>query len=410
MTTRTRQSRDSSGAVLVINCGSSSVKYQLLSMDTEAVLAGGLFERIGEAGSRLRHRNGQAQESVRALPASNHRDALTHIAAALREDGSPATLVAVGHRVVHGGERFQAPVRIDSEVLATLRKLADLAPLHNPVNVIGIEVAQALLPDVPHVAVFDTAFHQRMPPYAAHYAIPQDWYRRYGVRRYGFHGTSHDYVAQRAAQHLRKPHADLRLITLHLGNGASAAAIHGGHSIDTSMGLTPLEGLVMGTRSGDLDPAIIAYLQRVAGMDANQIDTALNNEAGLKGLCGTNDMREVLARAGAEDASAQLALEMYCYRIRKYIGAYMAALGGADALVFTGGIGENAAVVRARSVAGLEAFGIGIDAARNENVHAELAEVQSVQATVAILVIRTNEELQIARLAYLTVMETGERA
>lgn len=398
-----------SDVVLVINCGSSSVKYQLVAVRSENVLAGGLFERIGERGSRLRHRAAGAQESAHVLPAADHRAALAHIAAILRQDGSPPVLAAVGHRVVHGGEHFQAPAVIDATVLQAIRELSPLAPLHNPVNVTGIEVAQALLPDVPHVAVFDTAFHQKMPGYAAHYAVPQEWYSQYGVRRYGFHGTSHEYVAERAAQHLQRPLAELKLITLHLGNGASAAAIADGHSIDTSMGLTPLEGLVMGTRSGDLDPAIIAYMQRVAGMEVSRADEVLNRESGLKGLCGGDDMREVLARSAAGDESAQLALDVYCYRAKKYIGAYYAALGGLDALVFTAGIGENAPAVRAKMTDGLDALGIAIDAARNESANAAVAEIQPADRAIKVLVVRTNEELHIARQALHAATQREER-
>lgn len=393
------QSHIDSDIVLVINCGSSSVKYQLVAVRTETVLAAGLFECIGDVGSRLRHRTAGFEESTRVLPAADHRAALAHIAAALREGDRLPVLAAVGHRVVHGGERFQAPAIINADVLQAIRDLAPLAPLHNPVNVTGIEVAQALLPDVPHVAVFDTAFHQRMPQYAAQYAVPKDWYRQYGVRRYGFHGTSHEYVAARAAQHLQRSLADLKLITLHLGNGASAAAIAGGHSIDTSMGLTPLEGLVMGTRSGDLDPAIVPYMQRVAGMDASVVDEVLNHKSGLKGLCDANDMREVVARSEAGDTAAQLALDVYCYRVKKYIGAYFAALGSVDALVFTAGIGENAAIVRAKIVTGLDALGLAVDATRNTSIQGAVTEIQPETCRAKILVVRTNEELHIARRA-----------
>lgn len=388
---------DGGDAVLVINCGSSSVKYQLIAVGSEAVVAGGVFERIGESGSRLRHREADKSERVVELPAANHREALAHIAETLRRGLSPLRLAAVGHRVVHGGEHFQEPARIDEDVLERIRSLSPLAPLHNPVNVIGIEVALNLFPNVSQVAVFDTAFHQRMPRYAAQYAIPQDWYRNYGVRRYGFHGTSHEYVAERAARYLARPLSELKLITLHLGNGASAAAIAAGVSIDTSMGLTPLEGLVMGSRSGDLDPAIIAYMQRVAGLDAAQSEQLLNHAAGLKGLGGSNDMRQILAAATAGNEAAELALEVFCYRIKKYIGAYLAVLGGIDALVFTGGIGENAAPVRSRSTAGLRGLGIAVDSCRNESAEGAVAEIQESHCETKVLVIRTNEELQIAR-------------
>jgi acetate kinase len=394
--------------VLVINCGSSSVKYQLVSVHTQQVLAGGLFERIGEPSSRLHHRLADAEDVIRLVAARDHREALKHIAAVLGEGDAPLALAAVGHRVVHGGERFQAPALVDAEVLRTIRELSPLAPLHNPVNLIGIEVMQELLPKVAQVAVFDTAFHQSMPQCAARYAVAQSWYRQHGVRRYGFHGTSHEYVAERAAQHMQRPLARLKLITLHLGNGASAAAISGGHSIDTSMGLTPLEGLVMGTRSGDLDPAIVAYMQRVAGLDAQRVDHDLNHDSGLKGLCGSNDMREVLARAAAADEAARLALDVYCYRIKKYIGAYLAALGGLDALVFTGGIGENAAAVRGQIASGLEVLGIAVDASRNRAARGPVAEIQPEQGAIKVLVIRTNEELHIARQALQAVQRCGD--
>lgn len=386
-------------AVLVINCGSSSVKYQLLAVDAEQTLARGTVERIGEEGGRLRHYTAGDVERVEQRPFASHREALARIAEYLADGGALPELVAVGHRVVHGGEHFQAPALVDVAVLQTIRALSSLAPLHNPVNVAGIDVARELFPDVPHVAVFDTAFHQRMPPYAAHYAVPEDWYARYGVRRYGFHGTSHEYVAERAAQYLRRPLADLKLITLHLGNGASATAIASGCSIDTSMGFTPLEGLVMGTRSGDVDPAVIAYMQRVAGLDAAQSEHLLNHAAGLKGLCGRNDMRQVLEAMEAGERLAALALEVYCYRVKKYIGAYLAALGGLDALVFTGGIGENAAAVRARITTGLDSLGIAIDSSRNDAVVHEVAEIQPPWSDAKVLVIRTNEELHIARQA-----------
>jgi acetate kinase len=316
--------------------------------------------------------------------------------AALAADGL-GVFGAIGHRVVHGGARFSAPVRIDDEVRVAIRELCALAPLHNPANLLGIELAGEAYADVRQAAVFDTAFHHTMPEHAYRYAVPEAWYRGHQVRRYGFHGISHEYVAQRAAAHLGRPLSELKLITLHLGNGASAAAIRHGRCIDTSMGFTPLEGLVMGTRSGDLDPAIPLHLEHVTGMGWQAMDDALNHECGLKGLTGVNDMREILARVDAGDAVARLALDMYCYRIRKYIGAYHAVLGGLDALVFTAGVGENAAAVRARACAGLEHVGIAIDDADNVKEIGELAEIQPVGLPVRVLVIRTNEELQIAR-------------
>lgn len=394
--------------VLVVNAGSSSVKYRLLSMAPERTLAGGLFENIGAAGSRLVQRVGDdAAPSVHELPARDHRAALAHIGAALRAthllaDGE--RLTAIGHRVVHGGETFAAPTRIDAAVLERIRALSTLAPLHNPANVLGIEVCLAAFPQVPQVAVFDTAFHQTMPPVAFRYALPEDWYQHYGVRRYGFHGSSHRYVAGRAALHLGRPLESLNLISLHLGNGASACAIRAGRSVDTSMGFTPLEGLVMGTRSGDIDPAIPLYVQGAAGLERAEVERLLNQESGLRGLAGTNDLRELLARDAAGDASATAALELYTYRIRKYIGAYLAALGRADALVFTGGVGENASEVRLRTCAGLEGFGIVLDAQANRAAGGEIAEIGRPEAGVRVLVIRTDEELQIAREALAVAM------
>lgn len=390
--------------VLVINCGSSSVKYQLLAMTAERTLAGGLFERIGEAHGSLRHwvadDRGARTETVQTLAAADHHQALAHIGDALRASRRLDTgdrLAAVGHRVVHGGERFSAPTRIDAAVLAQLRALSPLAPLHNPANLIGIEASLAALPDVPQVAVFDTAFHQTMPPHSFRYPVPEDWYARHGVRRYGFHGTSHGYVAARAAAHLGKPLAALNLITLHLGNGASAAAIRAGRSVDTSMGLTPLEGLMMGTRCGDIDPAIPLHMAEAAGLRLDQIDAALNQASGLRGICGDNDMRRVLERATAGDPAARLALDMYCYRLKKYIGAYAAILERVDAVVFTAGIGENSPFVRRAVCSGLGSLGIELDEDRNQAASGDVAEIQSATARLPVLVIRTNEELEIAR-------------
>ena len=390
--------------VLVINCGSSSVKYQLLAMTAEQSLAGGLFERIGEADGSLRHwvadAHGARAETVQVVTAADHREALVRIGSALRAArrlDAGERLAAVGHRVVHGGERFSAPTRIDAEELAQLRALSRLAPLHNPANLLGIEAGLAALPDVPQVAVFDTAFHQTMPPHAFRYPVPEDWYVRHGVRRYGFHGTSHRYVAARAAAHLGQPLAALNLITLHLGNGASAAAIRAGRCVDTSMGLTPLEGLMMGTRCGDIDAAIPLYMAEAADLRLDQVDAALNHASGLRGICGDNDMRRVQERAAAGDAAARLALDMYCYRIKKYIGAYAAILERIDAVVFTAGIGENSATVRRAVCSGLGALGIKLDEERNRAAAGEVAEIQAGGARLRVLVIRTNEELEIAR-------------
>lgn len=387
-------------AILVLNCGSSSLKYRLFHGDSEALLAEGIVERIGEEQPHHRHLRyngaGVTSRMEHDVAAPTHREAFAHMRAAL-DGGAAHPLMAIGHRVVHGGERFHGAVRIEPQVQAEIEALAVLAPLHNPANLLGIRLAGEAWPAVPQVAAFDTAFHHTLPPHAYRYAVPEDWYCRHQVRRYGFHGLSHEYVAQRAAVHLGRPLNALNLITLHLGNGASACAIRAGRSVDTSMGFTPLEGLVMGTRSGDLDPALPLHMERVTGMGWEGLDYALNHECGLKGLTGVNDMREILARAEAGDGAAQLAVEVYAYRIRKYIGAYCAVLGRVDAVVFTAGVGENAAPVRAAACAGLEGLGIVLDAAANESAAGEVAVISQAGAPVTLLVIRTNEELHIAR-------------
>ena len=384
-------------AVLVLNCGSSSIKYQLIDA-SGAVLARGLSERIGEDSGRLTH-TGPGGDVDRFEPIADHESGLRAILSAFDEAGPPLDgdrLVAVGHRVVHGGDRFADPVLIDDEVMDTIRELIPLAPLHNPANLTGIEVARKIFATVPHVAVFDTAFHQTMPAHAYTYAVPRQWQHDYGVRRYGFHGTSVAYVAREAARLLGKEPGDTNLIIAHLGNGASITAVAGGCSVDTSMGLTPLEGLVMGTRSGDLDPAIVAHLGRLAGVSAERVDEALNRRSGLLALAGANDMREVHRRAEAGEDGASLALDVYCYRLRKYIGAYYAVLRRVDAIVFTAGVGENDADVRVRSLAGLERLGIEVDPARNAATEQQARFVSPDGAEVAVLVIPTNEELEIA--------------
>jgi len=389
--------------ILVINSGSSSLKYQLFDIQRGVVLTAGIVERIGETDAALRHQwrtsDGAHEKFERELAAPDHRAAFLAIGAAMRETGvlrNATRVEAIGHRVVHGGERFQAPTRIDADVVAAVRALVPLAPLHNPPNLLGIELCLELFPTVPQVAVFDTAFHQTMPPHAYRYALPHGLYTHHAVRRYGFHGSSHAYVTRRATEYLAQAPSALNLISLHLGNGASAAAVAGGRCVDTSMGMTPLEGLVMGTRCGDIDPALVFYIGRVAGMDDAAIESLLNKESGLKGLCGANDMREVLRHMDAGDAQARLAFEIYCYRIRKYIGAYAAALGRVDAVIFTAGIGENAPTVRARVCAGLETLDIRLDARKNASVSGEIAEIQSTDSAVRLLVVRTNEEREIA--------------
>ncbi|MGB5678730.1 MAG: acetate kinase [Gammaproteobacteria bacterium] len=388
---------------MVINSGSSSIKYQLFDMSEERVLASGAVERIGDAEAVHKHRvrssSGINNNEVHR-PIADHLEGLSCIGTALRQSGAVnalSELFAIGHRVVHGGESFREPVIVDANVLQRIKDMIPLAPLHNPANLTGIEVALQQAPYVPQVAVFDTAFHQSIPEYAYRYALPDALYNEHRVRRYGFHGTSHRYVSTQAAVWLGQPLESLKLITLHLGNGASAAAISEGRSIDTSMGLTPLEGLVMGTRCGDIDPAIHFYLGRVSGMSSDEIESALNKESGLKGICGANDMREVHQRADAGDERAQLALDMFCYRIKKYLGAYFAALGGLDAVVFTGGIGENDARVRERCCKGLAALGIELDGRKNAASCDGIFDIHRDSSQVSLLVVPTNEELEIAR-------------
>ncbi len=389
--------------ILVINSGSSSLKYEMFDMTSRAVLTSGVVERIGDSPATLHHRwrtdTGIDDQLEREVSAADHRQALGAVGDVLRDTGiydEALKVGAIGHRVVHGGETFQAPVLIDRAVIEELRELSLLAPLHNPANLLGIEVCLDAFPNVPQVAVFDTAFHQSIPPYAYRYALPQELYKEYHVRRYGFHGTSHAYVARQTAAYLGRPLIQLNMITLHLGNGASAAAIAKGRSVDTSMGMTPLEGLVMGTRCGDIDPALVFYIERVTGGAPADIESLLNRESGLKGLCGANDMREILRRCDGGDETASLALDIYCYRIKKYIGAYFAALGTLDALVFTAGIGENSPLVRQRSCDGLSALGIELDATQNNAAGGPIHEIQTGRSRVKVLVVHTDEELEIA--------------
>jgi acetate kinase len=369
--------------VLVLNCGSSSVKYRLF--DGEATVAKGLVERIGEAGGVADHA-AALQQVLDALP---------------RRD-----VDAVGHRVVHGGTRFSAPTAITDDVIAAIRDLIPLAPLHNPKNLIGIEVARRLLPTVPQVAVFDTAFHHTLPAAAAAYAIDADLATRLGIRRYGFHGTSHAYVFRRTAALLGRPVEEVNAVTLHLGNGASACAVAGGRSVATSMGLSPLEGLVMGTRSGDLDPAVVFHLHRVGGLSLDEIDDLLNHRSGLLGLCGDNDMRAVLARREGGDPAATLAFDVYCRRVTAYVGAYAAVLGRLDAVTFTAGVGENAPAVRAAALSNLDGFGIVVDPVRNASAVGACV-VSPDGARVAVCVVPTDEELEIATETRRALTRTG---
>jgi acetate kinase len=390
------------GRVFVVNAGSSSLKYSVVDVGGGRALASGLAERIGQPSGRLTHRGADGVPRVSERPLPDHEGAMAAVLdvfASARPDLPDLGLTAVAHRVVHGGSRFSAPVRIDADVLAAIRELSALAPLHNPVNAAGIEVARQAFPTLPHVAVFDTAFHQTLPPHAYTYAVPLQWAREYGVRRYGFHGTSHAYVSRRAAELLGRPVADTNVVVLHLGNGASAAAVAGGRSIDTSMGLTPLEGLVMGTRSGDVDPAIGAHLRRTAGLDPDVVDRALNSSSGMLALAGHSDLREVHRLVAAGDEQAALALEVFCHRVRKYVGAYLAVLGRTDAIAFTAGIGENDAVVRARSLAGLERLGVVVDEERNTAASRDARMVSADDSPIAVLVVPTDEELEMARQA-----------
>jgi len=391
--------------VIVVNSGSSSIKYEVFALDNSASLVKGLLERIGTPEARLKHRrltgSDDWEEIIETRSVADHGEGLQFIldvaARYPTTRGGPGEFYGFGHRVVHGGEVFREPVIIDDEVVRRIKDLIPLAPLHNPSNLAAIEVLRALRPDVPNVAVFDTAFHQSMPPKAFHYALPRELYRMHHVRRYGFHGSSHQYVAKEASRYLGVPLEQLNLITLHLGNGASAAAVQGGKSMDTSMGLTPLEGLIMGTRCGDLDPAVHFYLSRKTGKPFEAIEDILNKESGLKGICGMNDMREIQCYAEEGDAQAELAIEMFCYRIKKYIGSYYAVLGRVDAIVFTGGIGENSARVRRESCEGLTALGISVDDLRNREASSGIIEMQSDDSQVKILVIPTDEEREIAR-------------
>lgn len=395
--------------ILVINSGSSSIKYQLFEMPGAAVVAGGLVERIGEAEGRIHYQAQGDTAVVQDRPIADHRTGLALVVDLLRDArhgviGSAAEITAVGHRVVHGGERFSQPTVIDEAVMATIRDLIPLAPLHNPANLSGIEVAREIFPQAVQVAVFDTAFHQTMPPRAYRYAIPNALYEQEHIRVYGFHGTSHLYVSKMAAAHLGKAAAETNLISIHLGNGASMTAVAGGQSVDTTMGFSPLPGLIMGTRSGDIDPAVVFYLSERLGMSIPEIDRLLNKQSGLLGLTGVNDVRDIQARSEAGDAAAALALEMYAYRIKKYIGAYTAVLGHLDAIIFTAGVGQNSPAVRQLVCAGLEPLGIVLDEAKNAaGVNGSVTEVQTDNGRVKILVIPTNEEQEIASQTFALV-------
>ena len=371
--------------VLVVNSGSSSLKYAVVDADSGAMIADGIVERIGEG------------------DVPDHAAALQVVFDELADD--MAGLVAVGHRVVHGGPDIYRPTLVDDALIATIEELSPLAPLHNPPALLGIEVARKALPDLPHVAVFDTAFFHDLPPAAATYAIDRDIAAEWNIRRYGFHGTSHQYVSEQAAEFLGVPLDSLRQIVLHLGNGASASAIIGGRPVDTSMGLTPMEGLVMGTRSGDIDPGIITYLWRTAKMSVDDIESMLNRRAGMLGLGGEIDFRVVHQRIESGDTAAQLAYDVYIHRLRKYIGAYLAVLGSADVITFTAGVGENDAAVRRDALSGMSALGIELDEHLNSERSKAARKISAENSRTTVLVIPTDEELAIARACVLVVTE-----
>lgn len=400
--------------LLVINTGSSSIKYKLFDMEEKKVVSAGLVEKIGEEQGRIKHErfstDGKTEEKVETLAIKDHRTGLKRVSELLQDEQvgvirNPDEIQAVGHRVVHGGSRFSEAVVINAEVKEAIQRLIPLAPLHNPPNLEGIAVAEDVFPQAKQVAIFDTAFHQSMPDYAYRYAIPQQYYEEHRIRVYGMHGTSHQYVAHEAARHLGTPMHKLNAITIHLGNGCSMTAIKEGKSIDTSMGLSPLPGLMMGTRSGDIDPAIIFYMGTKLNMSFEEIDQELNKQSGLKGIAGENDMRAIIARVEQGDQAATLALEMYTYRIKKYIGAYLAVSGPLDAIIFTAGVGENSTMIREKSCAGLEHLGILLNLAKNLQRQKGIQEIQDDESTVKILVVPTDEELSIAEQTHSLVRE-----
>ncbi|MBG07442.1 MAG: acetate kinase [Halobacteriovoraceae bacterium] len=391
--------------ILVLNAGSSSLKYKLFDLDSNLVLASGLVEKIGEERAHLIYEAQNKEAYEEEAPFKNHKEALEKIISLLLDKKlgvlkSVSELQGVGHRVVHGGESFKTPCKVNEEVLKGIENMIPLAPLHNPPNLEGLKVSMSLFSEVPQVAVFDTSFHQTMPKYAFRYALPEELYEKHGLRRYGFHGTSHHYVAKEASKYLKIPFEKLNAITFHLGNGGSMAAIKDGKSIDTSMGMTPLEGLVMGTRSGDIDPAIPFFLERELKMDLTTIDKLLNKKSGLKGICGKNDIRDISELSKIGDEKATLALKIYSYRIKKYLGAYLTLLPNLDTLIFTAGIGENSTLVREMILKDLNHLGIHLD--QEKNKHVKRGTIQEIQADdkeqklTKILVVPTDEEKEIA--------------
>lgn len=388
--------------VLVVNSGSSSIKYQIIDMDTEQLLTKGLIERIGTDHGVINHTAPDGQKHTFERPVLDHIagframvDACDRFGPQLAETG----IMAVGHRLVQGGARFIEPTVIDDAVVRTVEDLSPLAPLHNPPNLLGVQAARKTFPDIPHVGIFDTAFHQTMPPEAYTYAIDTNLARQFRIRRYGFHGTSHKYVSELAAGYLQMPLESVNTIVLHIGNGVSVTAVQGGKSVETSMGMTPLEGLVMGTRSGDIDPGILFHLHRQASMTPEQLDDMLNRRSGLLGMTGSSDMRDVMDSVSRGEPRAELALATYCHRLKGYIGAYYAHLGRVDAIAFTAGVGENVPEIRARTLSGLEHMGIRLDEHANNEHGDGIRRISAHNSEVAVLVIPTNEELEIARQA-----------
>jgi len=390
-------------SVLVVNSGSSSFKYQLIEMDGERRLATGLIERIGDGAGRAVHTvvtGGEYQTTERELEIRDHTHGFSVMLDAFREHGPSLTAhppVAVGHRVVHGGKRFFEPTVITDLVVINIEDLAELAPLHNPANVQGIQAARRVFADIPHVAVFDTAFHRTLPPRAYTYALDAEVAERFRIRRYGFHGTSHKFVSEAVAAYLDRPLADLNQLVLHLGNGASITAVSGGASVETSMGFTPLEGLVMGTRTGDIDPAVMVHLQRHARLSVDEVDELFNRRSGLLGLSGVGDMRDLQRRRAEGDAAAARALDVYVHRLKGYVGNYYAQLGRVDVISFTAGVGENNPLVRRESLSGLGRLGIEIDDELNEAPGHGIRRISTGASEVAVLVVPTDEELEIAR-------------
>lgn len=385
--------------VLVINSGSSSLKFQITDPVEDSPVAVGVVARIGSQQAEFSLSAGE-QKTSGVCMAEDHAEAFRVMSDLLAEAGLgvlQSGVVAIGHRVVHGGQMFSEPAAVNEELLQQVEALTPLAPLHNPANVVGMRAAQELFPGLPQVAVFDTAFFAGLPEDAAIYAVDADFARRYGVRRYGFHGTSHEFVAGRVAEFLERPVSSLRQIICHLGNGASVSAVSGGQPVDTSLGMTPVEGLVMGTRSGDIDPGVLLFAQRQAGLSVDEVDDLLNKRSGMLGLCGVSDFRDIIERVESGDTRARLALDVYVRRLRKYLGAYMAVLQGVDVITFTAGVGENTPEVRAEAIAALEWAGVRLDADANEDAGLRgPRRISAPDSTVEVLVIPTNEELAIA--------------